>query len=68
MKWITLAQDRDQMPAVGYTMMILEDSRTLLALLEPVYEGTMTFRNVSNYSPVDTASRPGIADSSAVPL
>lgn len=68
MKWITLGQDRDQMPAVGYTMMILEDSRTLLALLDPVCEGTMTFRNVSSYLTVDTASRPEIADSSAVPL
>jgi len=42
-KWINLAQDRDQMPAVGYTMIILEYMRTLLALLDPVYEGTMTF-------------------------
>jgi len=49
-------------------MMILEDSRILFALLDPVYEGTMTFRNVGNYLPVDMASRPGIADSSAVPL
>jgi hypothetical protein len=56
------------MPAVGYTMMILEYSRTLLALLDPLYEGTMNFRNVGNYLPVDTASRLGIADSSAVPL
>ena len=56
------------MPAVGYTMMILEDSRTLLALLDPVYEDNMTIRKVNNYLPVDTASRPGIADVSAVPL
>jgi hypothetical protein len=56
------------MPAVGYTMMILEDMRTPLALLDLVYESTVTFWNVGNYLPIGTVSRPGIADSSATQI